>query len=74
MSAGTNPWKSASPGAGAAAAGRPGAAGAVGLLRPAGSAGAARPAGGPAARAEARGVTYVEPVLVGEVRYSEWTP
>lgn len=23
---------------------------------------------------EARGVTYVEPVLVGEVRYSEWTP
>ncbi|WP_156671078.1 hypothetical protein, partial [Mycobacterium sp. E1214] len=25
-------------------------------------------------RAEARGVTYVEPVLVGEVRYSEWTP
>lgn len=25
-------------------------------------------------RREARGVTYVEPVLVGEVRYSEWTP
>ena len=25
-------------------------------------------------RSEARGVTYVEPVLVGEVRYSEWTP
>jgi bifunctional non-homologous end joining protein LigD len=25
-------------------------------------------------RIEARGVTYVEPVLVGEVRYSEWTP
>ena len=23
---------------------------------------------------EARGVTFVEPVLVGEVRYSEWTP
>lgn len=23
---------------------------------------------------EARGVTYVEPTLVGEVRYSEWTP
>ncbi|MDT5175157.1 MAG: bifunctional non-ous end joining protein LigD [Mycobacterium sp.] len=23
---------------------------------------------------EAKGVTYVEPVLVGEVRYSEWTP
>ncbi|OBK23853.1 ATP-dependent DNA ligase [Mycobacterium asiaticum] len=23
---------------------------------------------------EARGVTYVKPVLVGEVRYSEWTP
>lgn len=28
----------------------------------------------PLPRAEARGVTYVEPVLVGEVRYSEWTP
>ncbi|OBK20782.1 ATP-dependent DNA ligase [Mycobacterium asiaticum] len=25
-------------------------------------------------RREARGVTFVEPVLVGEVRYSEWTP
>jgi bifunctional non-homologous end joining protein LigD len=25
-------------------------------------------------RSEARGVTYVDPVLVGEVRYSEWTP
>ncbi|SPM35198.1 ATP-dependent DNA ligase, partial [Mycobacterium rhizamassiliense] len=25
-------------------------------------------------RSEARGVTYVEPILVGEVRYSEWTP
>ena len=24
--------------------------------------------------ADARGVTFVEPVLVGEVRYSEWTP
>jgi bifunctional non-homologous end joining protein LigD len=23
---------------------------------------------------EAKGVTFVEPVLVGEVRYSEWTP
>ncbi|OBG37787.1 ATP-dependent DNA ligase [Mycobacterium alsense] len=28
----------------------------------------------PLPRSEARGVTYVEPVLVGEVRYSEWTP
>jgi bifunctional non-homologous end joining protein LigD len=28
----------------------------------------------PLPRIEARGVTYVEPVLVGEVRYSEWTP
>ncbi|OBH60971.1 ATP-dependent DNA ligase [Mycobacterium mantenii] len=28
----------------------------------------------PLPRVEARGVTYVEPVLVGEVRYSEWTP
>ncbi|OBG35551.1 ATP-dependent DNA ligase [Mycobacterium sp. E3198] len=28
----------------------------------------------PLPRTEARGVTYVEPVLVGEVRYSEWTP
>ncbi|MBW0012016.1 MAG: ATP-dependent DNA ligase, partial [Mycobacterium sp.] len=28
----------------------------------------------PLPRAEARGVTYVEPVLIGEVRYSEWTP
>lgn len=28
----------------------------------------------PLPRNEARGVTYVEPVLVGEVRYSEWTP
>lgn len=28
----------------------------------------------PLPRGEARGVTYVEPVLVGEVRYSEWTP
>ncbi|MEE6179878.1 ATP-dependent DNA ligase [Mycobacterium sp. 050134] len=28
----------------------------------------------PLPKAEARGVTYVEPVLVGEVRYSEWTP
>jgi bifunctional non-homologous end joining protein LigD len=28
----------------------------------------------PLPRAEARGVTYVEPVVVGEVRYSEWTP
>lgn len=28
----------------------------------------------PLPRQEARGVTYVEPVLVGEVRYSEWTP
>jgi bifunctional non-homologous end joining protein LigD len=28
----------------------------------------------PRPRSEARGVTYVEPVLVGEVRYSEWTP
>ncbi len=25
-------------------------------------------------RSEAKGVTFVEPVLVGEVRYSEWTP
>jgi bifunctional non-homologous end joining protein LigD len=25
-------------------------------------------------RTEARGVTFVDPVLVGEVRYSEWTP
>ncbi len=25
-------------------------------------------------RREAKGVTFVEPVLVGEVRYSEWTP
>ena len=25
-------------------------------------------------RADAKGVTFVEPVLVGEVRYSEWTP
>ncbi|MGO9250967.1 MAG: ATP-dependent DNA ligase [Mycobacterium sp.] len=25
-------------------------------------------------RSETRGVTFVEPVLVGEVRYSEWTP
>ena len=25
-------------------------------------------------RNEARGVTFVDPVLVGEVRYSEWTP
>jgi bifunctional non-homologous end joining protein LigD len=23
---------------------------------------------------DAKGVTFVEPVLVGEVRYSEWTP
>ncbi|MCA2264227.1 ATP-dependent DNA ligase [Mycobacterium marseillense] len=28
----------------------------------------------PLPRSEARGVTYVRPVLVGEVRYSEWTP
>ena len=28
----------------------------------------------PLPRSEARGVTFVEPVLVGEVRYSEWTP
>lgn len=28
----------------------------------------------PLPRSEARGVTYVQPVLVGEVRYSEWTP
>ena len=28
----------------------------------------------PLPRSEARAVTYVEPVLVGEVRYSEWTP
>ena len=28
----------------------------------------------PLPRSEARGVTYVDPVLVGEVRYSEWTP
>lgn len=28
----------------------------------------------PLPRNEARGVTFVEPVLVGEVRYSEWTP
>lgn len=28
----------------------------------------------PLPRGEARGVTYVRPVLVGEVRYSEWTP
>lgn len=28
----------------------------------------------PLPRSEARGVTYVEPALVGEVRYSEWTP
>ncbi|RAV00045.1 ATP-dependent DNA ligase [Mycobacterium colombiense] len=28
----------------------------------------------PLPRSEARGVTYVKPVLVGEVRYSEWTP
>ena len=28
----------------------------------------------PLPRAETRGVTFVEPVLVGEVRYSEWTP
>jgi bifunctional non-homologous end joining protein LigD len=28
----------------------------------------------PLPRSEARGVTYVEPILVGEVRYSEWTP
>ncbi|ORA17347.1 ATP-dependent DNA ligase [Mycobacterium arosiense] len=28
----------------------------------------------PLPRGEARGVTYVKPVLVGEVRYSEWTP
>ena len=28
----------------------------------------------PLPRLEARGVTFVEPVLVGEVRYSEWTP
>ncbi|APD83959.1 ATP-dependent DNA ligase [Mycobacterium intracellulare subsp. chimaera] len=28
----------------------------------------------PLPRSEARGVTYVRPELVGEVRYSEWTP
>lgn len=28
----------------------------------------------PLPRSEARGVTYARPVLVGEVRYSEWTP
>lgn len=28
----------------------------------------------PLSRQDARGVTFVEPVLVGEVRYSEWTP
>jgi bifunctional non-homologous end joining protein LigD len=28
----------------------------------------------PLPRSEVRGVTFVEPVLVGEVRYSEWTP
>lgn len=28
----------------------------------------------PVPRSEAKGVTFVEPVLVGEVRYSEWTP
>lgn len=28
----------------------------------------------PLPRSEARGVTYVKPTLVGEVRYSEWTP
>ncbi len=28
----------------------------------------------PLPRSEASGVTFVEPVLVGEVRYSEWTP
>ncbi|UXA05957.1 ATP-dependent DNA ligase [Mycobacterium sp. SMC-2] len=28
----------------------------------------------PLPRGEAKGVTFVEPVLVGEVRYSEWTP
>jgi bifunctional non-homologous end joining protein LigD len=28
----------------------------------------------PLPRSEARGVTYTKPVLVGEVRYSEWTP
>ncbi|WP_084248607.1 ATP-dependent DNA ligase [Mycobacterium avium] len=28
----------------------------------------------PLPRSEAKGVTFVEPVLVGEVRYSEWTP
>lgn len=28
----------------------------------------------PLPKAETRGVTFVEPVLVGEVRYSEWTP
>ncbi len=28
----------------------------------------------PLPRSAARGVTFVEPVLVGEVRYSEWTP
>lgn len=28
----------------------------------------------PLPKSETRGVTFVEPVLVGEVRYSEWTP
>lgn len=28
----------------------------------------------PLPKADTRGVTFVEPVLVGEVRYSEWTP
>ncbi|OBK51238.1 ATP-dependent DNA ligase [Mycobacterium sp. 1081908.1] len=28
----------------------------------------------PLSRQDAKGVTFVEPVLVGEVRYSEWTP
>jgi bifunctional non-homologous end joining protein LigD len=28
----------------------------------------------PLPRQDAKGVTFVEPVLVGEVRYSEWTP
>lgn len=34
----------------------------------------ASPFSPPLPRTETRGVTFVEPVLVGEVRYSEWTP
>jgi bifunctional non-homologous end joining protein LigD len=32
------------------------------------------PFDGPLPTRDAKGVTFVEPVLVGEVRYSEWTP